>query len=87
MNKDAYLLAEVSLEVASYYPDAELKMTRADWRHMVVDTAIDIIAGHLGPKPVSSIAGEPVSCNKDFQKDSSRIYISQKSKIDEYFGV
>ena len=44
MNKDAYLLAEVSLEVASYYPDAELKMTRADWRHMVVDTAIDIIA-------------------------------------------
>ena len=44
MNKDAYLLAEVALEVASYYPDAELKMTRADWRHMVVDTAIDIIA-------------------------------------------
>ena len=44
MNKDAYLLAEVALEVASYYPDAEIKMTRADWRHMVVDTAIDIIA-------------------------------------------
>ena len=43
-NTSAYLLAEVALEVASYYPDAELKMTRADWRHMVVDTAIDIIA-------------------------------------------
>ena len=43
MNKDAYLLAEVSLEVASYYPDAELKMTRAEWRHFVVDSAIEII--------------------------------------------
>ena len=42
-NTSAYLLAEVALEVASYYPDAELKMTRAEWRHFVVDSAIEII--------------------------------------------
>ena len=43
MNKSAYLLAEVALEVASHWPDEESRITRADWRHMVVDKAIKII--------------------------------------------
>ena len=43
MNKSGYLLAEVALEVAHRLPDAELKMPRAEWRHMVIDTAIQMI--------------------------------------------
>ena len=43
MNKSAYLLAEVALEVADYYPDVEAKLPRAEWRHFVVDTAIRVI--------------------------------------------
>ena len=43
MNKSAYLLAEVALEVASHLKDEHLKVSRAEWRHMVVNRAIYII--------------------------------------------
>jgi hypothetical protein len=42
---DSYLLAEVALEVASFYPDFTSKpiVPRAEWRWKVVDKAIEII--------------------------------------------
>lgn len=43
MNKSAYLLAEVALEVAECLPDENFDMPRAEWRWMVVDKAIKII--------------------------------------------
>ena len=43
MNKSAYLLAEVALEVASHLKDEHLKVSRAEWRQMVVNRAIYII--------------------------------------------
>jgi len=38
------LLAEVALEVASYYPDCDTYQTRAMWRWHIVDLAKKIIA-------------------------------------------
>lgn len=43
MNKSAYLLAEVAVEVAEYLPECEWNIPRAEWRHMIVDKAIKII--------------------------------------------
>ena len=43
MNKSAYLLAEVALEVADYYPDKGFEIPRAEWRWKIVDKAIEII--------------------------------------------
>lgn len=42
---DSYLLAEVALEVASFYPDfnATPTLPRAEWRWKMVDKAIEII--------------------------------------------
>lgn len=41
---DSYLLAEVALEVAEFYPDFHAdKMPRAEWRWKMVDKAIEII--------------------------------------------
>jgi hypothetical protein len=41
---DSYLLAEVALEVANFYPDVYSdKMPRAEWRWKIVDKAIEII--------------------------------------------
>ena len=42
--KDSYLVAEVALEVARFYPDIfSDKMPRAEWRSKIVDTAIEVI--------------------------------------------
>ena len=43
MNKSGYLLAEVALEVAHHLKDQHLDVSRAEWRHMVVNRAIYII--------------------------------------------
>lgn len=50
-------------------------------------STIDIIAGHMGSNPIDELYGEKQSYGKDFKKDSARIYISQRTKIDEYFGI
>ena len=42
---DSYLLAEVALEVASFYPDftSTPSIPRAEWRWKIVDKAIEVI--------------------------------------------
>jgi hypothetical protein len=49
--------------------------------------SIDIVVGHLGPRPVRTINNSPVRASKNFNLDSARIYISQKADIDKYFGI
>ena len=51
--------------------------------------AIDIVAGHLGTRPINNINGVPVPSSKSFESDSARIYISQMCDLDdkEYFGI
>ena len=40
----SYLVAEVALEVARFYPDIfSDKMPRAEWRHKIVDTAMEVM--------------------------------------------
>lgn len=49
--------------------------------------AIDLVAGHLGSRPINNINGVPVPSSKSFQADAARIYISQMSDLDEYFNI
>lgn len=50
--------------------------------------AIDIIAGFMGPRPVGNTEyGSITTHSKDFKNDSSRIYLSQMTNIDEYFDL
>jgi len=51
--------------------------------------AIDIVAGRMGPyvQAHDVESGEPIEANPNFKVDAARIYISQKSDIDEYFGL
>lgn len=51
-------------------------------------SSIDIVVGRMGSQPRSvDIKGQPVSVDPDFKNDAARIYISQKSDIDNYFGL
>lgn len=50
-------------------------------------SSIDIIVGHMGPRPIDSLFGEAVLSDKDFKNDAARIYISQMSDVDEYFEI
>lgn len=50
-------------------------------------SSIDLIAGHMGTRPVEVILDAPVYSGKDFKNDSARVYISQQSDIDEYFEL
>ena len=43
---------------------------------------IDIVVGRMADKPLDDVYVDP-----DFKLDSARIYISQKSDIDDYFGL
>ena len=54
---DSYLLAEVALEVASFYPDFTLHPTkpRAEWRWKIVDKAIEIINSEVITKETTDI--------------------------------
>ncbi len=49
--------------------------------------AIDLIVGHLGPRPYESFFGIKQNTGKDFKNDAARIYMSQKCNIDEYFEI
>lgn len=52
-------------------------------------SAIDIVAGFMGPRPVhKDILNKKARNNpKDFKNDASRIYLSHKANIDEYFDI
>ena len=50
--------------------------------------AIDIVAGRLGRLAVSHFPDNtPVQVNPNFKLDAARIYVSQKSNVDRYFGL
>jgi hypothetical protein len=49
---------------------------------------IDIVAGKQGGKATGKNgAGQELFADPDFKKDSARIYLSQKTRIDEAFGL
>lgn len=50
-------------------------------------SAIDLIAGHMGYRPIDTINGEQFKAGKDFKNDSARVYISQMSDVDTYFEI
>lgn len=50
-------------------------------------SCIDIIAGHMGSRPIDSLFEQKILSGKDFKNDSARIYLSQKCNIDEYFKI
>lgn len=51
-------------------------------------SSIDIVAGALGSEAKSYLNnGKRLWCDPDFKKDASRIYISQKSDVDDNFGL
>jgi len=50
-------------------------------------SAIDIVVGHMGTRPLEQIGGIKIKSGKDFKNDSARIYISQMCDIDEYFDI
>ena len=49
--------------------------------------SIDIVVGRLGSNTAYKAKGKKITAEPDFEKDSARIYISQKSNIDEYFSL
>ena len=50
--------------------------------------SIDIVAGRMGSRAISQYEdGEPVIVNPNFKLDAARIYVSQKSNVDKYFGL
>ncbi len=50
-------------------------------------SSIDIIAGHMGGWPISSLNGEPIFSSKDFKRDGSRVYLSHLCDVDSYFSI
>ena len=48
---------------------------------------IDLISGLSGEEPIQIINNETQETSKSFAKDAARVYISQKSNIDEYIGI
>jgi len=50
--------------------------------------AIDIVAGRMGSQAKAFLAsGKRIWVNPDFKNDAARIYISQKTDIDDNFGL
>jgi hypothetical protein len=50
--------------------------------------AVDIVAGRMGPYVAArDKEGKPIKVNPNFRVDAARVYVSQKSDIDEYFGL
>jgi len=50
--------------------------------------AVDIVAGRMSWLARSKNSKrERVSCNPNFKLDAARVYVSQKAKIDTYFGI
>lgn len=50
-------------------------------------SAVDIIAGHMGTRPVGEINEVKILSDKNFELDSARVYVSQLCNLDEYFGI
>ena len=48
---------------------------------------IDIVSGFMGTRPISAINTIPVKSSKNFQVDAARVYVSQKSDIDQYLNI
>jgi len=49
---------------------------------------IDLCVGMMGARPRSvNLGGEKIYADPNFKIDSARIYMSQKTKIDEHFGL
>ncbi len=48
---------------------------------------IDLVAGHLGPRPVTKVNGKRISVSKNFELDAARLYITQKGDIDKYLNI
>lgn len=49
--------------------------------------AIDIVVGRMGHEAKAFIAGKRVWVDPDFKNDAARIYISQKTDVDENFDL
>lgn len=49
--------------------------------------SIDIVVGRMGSRPKAINFGSKVWVDPDFKNDSARIYISQKTDIDDNFGI
>lgn len=49
--------------------------------------SIDLVAGLSGIRPIEKDASGATKTNKNFQNDAARVYISQKSNIDEYLKI
>jgi hypothetical protein len=50
-------------------------------------STIDLIAGHMGTKPIDAVNGVKILSDKNFELDSARVYISQLCDLDSYFGI
>jgi hypothetical protein len=50
-------------------------------------SCIDIIAGHMGSRPIDAVNGVKILSNKNFVADSARVYVSQFCDLDKYFGI
>jgi len=48
---------------------------------------IDIVVGRLGSAHPYKAKKKNIQADPDFEKDSARIYLSQRANIDEYFGL
>jgi hypothetical protein len=48
---------------------------------------IDLVAGIGGSSPIDIVSGRAVQSVKSFEIDSARIYVSQKTDIDEHLGL
>ncbi len=50
--------------------------------------SLDLVAGRLGSRGTAFYDdGQPVEVNPNFKLDAARVYISQKSNVDKYFGL
>ena len=50
-------------------------------------SCIDLVAGHMGSRPIDKLFFDQVPSPKDFKNDAARIYISHMSDIDKYFEI
>jgi hypothetical protein len=50
-------------------------------------SAIDIVAGHMGLRPIDKVNGQAYFSSKNFEIDSARIYLTQRGNIDSYFNL
>ena len=49
--------------------------------------AIDIVAGRVSERPITTLDGEDVKISNNFEQDAARVYVSQLADIDYYLGI